>query len=173
MRAPRSGRSSACSTRSFGIDDVREAELRLTRRRRRRLPLEGASAMSQISRDPEDIVGQTIGPNHQYPDGFVLYLGTMFAPTEDRGAPGQGFTHKIGDVVTRRVARARPADQRHGLHARRRALDVRHRRPDAQSCQTRIDLGEFNLPAAGAAALYSHRRAFSETSSAPPGHAPE
>ena len=56
--------------------------------------------MSKISRDPEDIVRQTIGPNHQYPDGFVLYLGTMFAPTEDRGAPGQGFTHKIGDVVS-------------------------------------------------------------------------
>jgi fumarylacetoacetate (FAA) hydrolase family protein len=56
--------------------------------------------MSRISRDPEDIVGQTIGSNHQYPDGLVLYLGTMFAPTEDRGAPGQGFTHKLGDVVS-------------------------------------------------------------------------
>jgi fumarylacetoacetate (FAA) hydrolase family protein len=56
--------------------------------------------MSLISRDPEDIVGQTIGRNHQYPDGFVLYLGTMFAPTEDRGEEGQGFTHHIGDVVT-------------------------------------------------------------------------
>ena len=43
---------------------------------------------------------QTIGPNHQYPDGFVLYLGTMFAPVEDRDAPGQGFTHKVGDLVT-------------------------------------------------------------------------
>ena len=56
--------------------------------------------MGKISRDPEDIVRQTIGANHQYPDGFVLYLGTMFAPTEDRGAPGQGFTHKLGDVVS-------------------------------------------------------------------------
>ena len=53
-----------------------------------------------ISRDPADLVAQTIGPNHQYPDGFVLYLGTMFAPTQDRQAPGQGFTHKVGDLVT-------------------------------------------------------------------------
>jgi fumarylacetoacetate (FAA) hydrolase family protein len=56
--------------------------------------------MSQISRDPEDLVRQTIGKNHQYPDGAALYLGTMFAPTEDRDAPGQGFTHRIGDVVS-------------------------------------------------------------------------
>jgi fumarylacetoacetate (FAA) hydrolase family protein len=56
--------------------------------------------MSRISRDPEDLVRQTVGKNHQYPDGFVLYLGTMFAPTEDRDAPGQGFTHHLGDVVT-------------------------------------------------------------------------
>jgi fumarylacetoacetate (FAA) hydrolase family protein len=46
------------------------------------------------------LVAQTIGPNHQYPDGFVLYLGTMFAPTQDRQAPGQGFTHEVGDLVT-------------------------------------------------------------------------
>jgi fumarylacetoacetate (FAA) hydrolase family protein len=55
--------------------------------------------MSLISRDPADLVGQTIGRNHQYPDGFVLFLGTMFAPIEDRGAPGLGFTHKPGDLV--------------------------------------------------------------------------
>jgi fumarylacetoacetate (FAA) hydrolase family protein len=55
--------------------------------------------MSQISRDPLELVGQTIGDNHQYPDGFALFLGTMFAPIQDRDAPGQGFTHKSGDVV--------------------------------------------------------------------------
>jgi fumarylacetoacetate (FAA) hydrolase family protein len=53
-----------------------------------------------ISRDPEDLVQQTIGSVHQYPDGFVLFLGTMFAPTKDRDTPEQGFTHKTEDVVT-------------------------------------------------------------------------
>jgi fumarylacetoacetate (FAA) hydrolase family protein len=62
--------------------------------------LKGISPMSLISRDPLDLVSHAIGPNHQYPDGMVLFLGTMFAPTEDRGAPGLGFTHAIGDVVT-------------------------------------------------------------------------
>jgi len=56
--------------------------------------------MSEISRSPEDLVQQTIGPHHQYPDGLMLFLGTLFAPTEDRDVPGQGFTHKVGDVVT-------------------------------------------------------------------------
>ena len=32
--------------------------------------------------------------------GFMLFLGTMFAPTQDRHGPGQGFTHAVGDVVT-------------------------------------------------------------------------
>jgi fumarylacetoacetate (FAA) hydrolase family protein len=56
--------------------------------------------MAMMSRDPLDLVGQAIGPNHQYPDGLVLFLGTMFAPTEDRLAPGEGFTHVVGDIVT-------------------------------------------------------------------------
>jgi fumarylacetoacetate (FAA) hydrolase family protein len=56
--------------------------------------------MSEISRDPLDIVTHAIGPNHQYPDGLVLFLGTMFAPVEDRDVKGQGFTHKPGDIVT-------------------------------------------------------------------------
>jgi fumarylacetoacetate (FAA) hydrolase family protein len=84
----------------FSLDNVRTAELRLTVEGDDGFKLEGASDMGKISRDPEEIVRQTIGANHQYPDGFVLYLGTMFAPTKDRGAPGQGFTHKIGDVVS-------------------------------------------------------------------------
>ncbi len=56
--------------------------------------------MAKISRDPLDLVSQAIGPNHQYPDGFMLFCGTMFAPVQDRDAPGAGFTHKIGDRVT-------------------------------------------------------------------------
>ena len=79
---------------------MRNAEVRLTVDGEDGFRLEGSSAMSLISRDPEDLVRQTIGANHQYPDGFVLYLGTMFAPTKDRGAPGEGFTHHMGDVVT-------------------------------------------------------------------------
>jgi len=85
--------------KDFSLDDVRRAELKLTVEGDDGFKLEGASDMGKISREPADIVGQTIGANHQYPDGFVLYLGTMFAPTKDRGAPGQGFTHRIGDVV--------------------------------------------------------------------------
>src|SRR6202008_316057 len=61
--------------------------------------LQGASSMAMISRDPLDLVGQAIGANHQYPDGLMLFLGTMFAPTQDRHGPGQGFTHVVGDQV--------------------------------------------------------------------------
>jgi fumarylacetoacetate (FAA) hydrolase family protein len=84
----------------YGLDDVRREEVSLLVEGEDGFRLEGASAMSRISRDPADLVAEMIGPNHRYPDGAVLYLGTMFAPTEDRGAPGQGFTHKLGDVVT-------------------------------------------------------------------------
>ena len=62
--------------------------------------LEGASDVGKISRAPEDLVRQMIGRHHQYPDGAVLFLGTMFAPVKDRDAPGMGFTHHAGDVVT-------------------------------------------------------------------------
>jgi len=55
--------------------------------------------MSEISRDPEDMVKQVINSHHQYPDGLMLFLGTMFTPIDDRDEPGQGFTHKVGDVV--------------------------------------------------------------------------
>jgi fumarylacetoacetate (FAA) hydrolase family protein len=84
----------------FGIDDVRRAELTLTVEGRDGFRLEGRSSMREISRDPEDLVAQTIGRHHQYPDGFMLFLGTMFAPVQDRDAPGQGFTHHGGDLVT-------------------------------------------------------------------------
>jgi len=85
---------------TFGLDDVRRAEVRLTVDGDDGFRLDGASAMGRISRDPADLARQMIGPHHQYPDGAVLFLGTMFAPVKDRDAPGQGFTHHLGDVVT-------------------------------------------------------------------------
>jgi fumarylacetoacetate (FAA) hydrolase family protein len=84
----------------FGIDDVRGCELSMRVEGPEGFVMHGSSALSRISRDPLDLVGQAIGANHQYPDGFVLFLGTMFAPTQDRHGPGQGFTHVVGDVVT-------------------------------------------------------------------------
>ncbi len=62
--------------------------------------VEGRYSLKQISRDPLDLAGQAIGTNHQYPDGLMLFLGTAFAPTQDRGERGHGFTHKVGDIVT-------------------------------------------------------------------------
>jgi len=85
---------------SFSLDDVRRAEVALEVRGPEGYVLNGTSAMGMISRDPAELAAQAIGPIHQFPDGLVLFLGTMFAPVEDRGAPGEGFTHKLGDVVT-------------------------------------------------------------------------
>jgi fumarylacetoacetate (FAA) hydrolase family protein len=84
----------------FGIDDIRRAEVRLLIEGTDGYRLEGSSDMGRISRDPVDLVASTIGPDHGYPAGVVLYLGTMFAPVADRDAPGMGFTHHAGDVVT-------------------------------------------------------------------------
>jgi fumarylacetoacetate (FAA) hydrolase family protein len=84
----------------FGIDTVRRCELATQVRGPDGYLLEGSSSLAKISRDPLDLVAQACGANHQYPDGFVLFLGTMFAPTQDRHGPGQGFTHVIGDLVT-------------------------------------------------------------------------
>jgi fumarylacetoacetate (FAA) hydrolase family protein len=84
----------------FGIEDVRRCDLAMQVDGADGFKLQGSSSLSKISRDPLDLVGQAIGANHQYPDGFVLFLGTMFAPTQDRLGPGQGFTHLVGDVVT-------------------------------------------------------------------------
>lgn len=85
---------------SYGLDDVRQADLDLTVTGEDGYILNGKSSMREISRDPLDLVAQTCGRHHQYPDGFMLFMGTLFAPTEDRDHPGQGFTHKLGDVVT-------------------------------------------------------------------------
>jgi fumarylacetoacetate (FAA) hydrolase family protein len=83
----------------FGLEDVRRAEIALTIAGRDGFALEERGAVGAISRDPADLVAQMIGAHHQYPDGAVLYLGTPFSPSKDRGAPGMGFTHKEGDVV--------------------------------------------------------------------------
>ena len=85
---------------AFTIDDVRGCELAMRVDGPEGFALEGHSSMAMISRDPLDLVGQAIGANHQYPDGMMLFLGTMFAPTQDRLGPGQGFTHVVGDIVT-------------------------------------------------------------------------
>ena len=85
---------------SFTIDTVRAAEIALTVDGPDGFELQGSSSIGEISRDPLDLVSQAIGPNHQYPDGLMLFLGTMFAPTQDRHGPGLGFTHEVGDVVT-------------------------------------------------------------------------
>jgi fumarylacetoacetate (FAA) hydrolase family protein len=85
---------------TFTLDDVRRTQVRLTVKGTDGFVLDGSSDVGKISRDPEDLVGQMIGRHHQYPDGAVLFLGTMFAPVKDRDAPGMGFTHHPGDVVT-------------------------------------------------------------------------
>jgi fumarylacetoacetate (FAA) hydrolase family protein len=101
----------------FGLDDVRAATVTLTVDGTDGHHLDGSSSMRRISRDPVDLVSQLVNPNHQYPDGVVLYLGTMYAPIDDRDAPGQGFTHHTDDVVTistpklgALVNRIRPSD---------------------------------------------------------------
>jgi fumarylacetoacetate (FAA) hydrolase family protein len=86
--------------RTFSLDDVRHAEVTLLVEGENGFRLEGKSALARISRDPMALVTEMIGPHHQYPDGVALFLGTMFAPVEDRDVPGQGFTHHECDVVT-------------------------------------------------------------------------
>ena len=83
----------------FTLDDIRKAVVRLEITGTDDFRLEGSSSMDQISRDPEELVAQTIGKHHRYPDGFALFQGTMFAPIVDRGSKGLGFTHKIDDIV--------------------------------------------------------------------------
>ena len=86
--------------KTFSLDDVRRTRVTLSVKGTDGFTLDGSSDVGKISRDPEDLVGQMIGRHHQYPDGAVLFLGTMFAPVKDRDAPGMGFTHHQGDVVT-------------------------------------------------------------------------
>ena len=89
---------------TFGLDDVRKETVHLHVLGPEGYELRGINSMARISRDPLDLVAQTIAA-HQYPDGFMLFLGTLFAPIEDRDHPGGGFTHKLGDEVSIRSAR--------------------------------------------------------------------
>ena len=84
---------------TYSIEDVRACTVNLEVRGKDGFVMRGDSSLTRISRDPLDLVQQTLNKNHQYPDGFMLFLGTMFAPTQDRDHPGGGFTHKLGDVV--------------------------------------------------------------------------
>ncbi len=83
----------------FTLDDVRNTHVSLSVDGPEGFHLDGGSSIARISRDPTDLVAQMIGPHHRYPDGAVLFLGTMYAPVQDRDAPGKGFTHKSGDIV--------------------------------------------------------------------------
>ena len=83
----------------FSLDDIRHTNIRLTVVGLEGFQLEGNSSMKYISRDPLELVQHCKGNHHQYPDGLMLFLGTMFSPTQDRDEPGQGFTHKVGDIV--------------------------------------------------------------------------
>src|SRR5580658_2427520 len=102
----------------FMLDDIRRTTVTLRVEGDDGFVLQGASSIGLISRDPADLVAQMVNAHHRYPDGAVLFLGTMFAPVQDRDAPGQGFTHKYGDIVTiaapklgRLLNRMKPTDQ--------------------------------------------------------------
>ena len=102
----------------FTLDAIRQMTVSLLVQGPEGFRLEGGSSISKISRDPADLVAQMVNAHHRYPDGAVLFLGTMFAPVEDRDAPGKGFTHKTGDIVTvsapglgRLVNRMMPTDR--------------------------------------------------------------
>jgi fumarylacetoacetate (FAA) hydrolase family protein len=84
----------------FTLDSARQLDIHLQVRGTDGFEMTGASSMSAISRDLLDLVQHAWGPHHQYPDGFVLLTGTLFAPTQDRGEPGAGFTHSDGDTVS-------------------------------------------------------------------------
>ena len=84
---------------SFTMDDVRDAQVDLLIEGEDGYILKGHSSMREISRDPTDLVAQAMSEHH-YPDGYILFLGTLFAPTQDRDDPGRGFTHKVGDIVS-------------------------------------------------------------------------
>jgi fumarylacetoacetate (FAA) hydrolase family protein len=102
----------------FSLDDIRNTTVSLSVEGIDGFRLSGSSSIAKISRDPADLVGQMVNRHHPFPDGAVLFLGTMFAPVKDRDAPGKGFTHKTGDIVTiaapklgRLVNRMMPTDQ--------------------------------------------------------------
>lgn len=87
----------------YGIDDLRRTHIRIEIAGPEGYTLQGESHVANISRDPLDLAGQAVNRTHQYPDGTMLFLGTQFAPVQDRDQPGKGFTHKLGDVVSIRA----------------------------------------------------------------------
>jgi fumarylacetoacetate (FAA) hydrolase family protein len=89
--------------KSFSLSDVEQAQVTLVVEGEDGFVMQGGSSMSQISRSVQHLVEAAMGSYHQYPDGMALYLGTMFAPTQDRERAGGGFTHKLGDIVTVRT----------------------------------------------------------------------
>ena len=84
----------------FNVEALRQVRVEIEVQGEDGFAASGSYSLTQISRDPLDLAAQAVNRNHQYPDGLVLFLGTAFAPTQDRGEPGRGFTHKVGDVVT-------------------------------------------------------------------------
>ena len=115
------------------MDDVRNAVVELEIVGADNYRLEGKSTMAEISRDPLDLVKQTIS-EHQYPDGFALFLGTLFAPTQDRDVRGSGFTHKEGDVVQDLHAQT-GCSGKPGHHLQGgAALELRYFRSDEKPC---------------------------------------
>jgi len=87
----------------FGIDDLRKTRIHIEVAGPEGYRLSGESNLANISRDPLDLASQAVNRTHQYPDGTMLFLGTQFAPTKDRGERGKGFTHKLGDIVSIRA----------------------------------------------------------------------
>jgi fumarylacetoacetate (FAA) hydrolase family protein len=83
----------------FSLEDIKKAEIALEVQGAEGFTMTGVSPLAAISRTPEDLVSQLLNDNHQYPDGVVFFLGTMFAPVKDRRGAGLGFTHEIGDRV--------------------------------------------------------------------------
>ena len=85
---------------NFTINDIFEAKINLSVLGVDGFKMNGSSSMKQISRGYHELIDQCFGNYHQYPDGLLLFLGTMFSPIQDRDVPGQGFTHKVGDKVS-------------------------------------------------------------------------
>ena len=89
--------------KSFNMNDLRRVVIEVDVAGEDGFRIADSYPLTAISRDIEDLVGQAVNADHQYPDGLVLFLGTMFAPIQDRDRPGEGFTHKLGDRVTIRA----------------------------------------------------------------------
>lgn len=85
---------------NYGIDDLRRTHIDVEVAGPEGYHLTGESHLENISRDPLDLAGQAVNRSHQYPDGAMLFLGTQFAPVQDRDEKGKGFTHKVGDIVS-------------------------------------------------------------------------